>query len=50
MSVQVYKGGAKYETFSYLPVMTADHTRLTYQPGSLPGVFRDLRPGNNILG
>ena len=25
-------------------------TRLTYQPGGLPGVFRDLRPGNNILG
>jgi len=27
MSVQVYKGGAKYETFSYLPVMTADQVR-----------------------
>ena len=24
--------------------------RLTYQTGSLPVVFRDLRPGNHILG
>jgi len=27
MAVQVYKAGTKYETFSYLPVMTADQVR-----------------------
>ena len=25
-------------------------TPLAYQPGSLPGVFRDFRPGDLILG
>jgi ribulose-bisphosphate carboxylase small chain len=27
MAVQVYKAATKYETFSYLPVMTADQVR-----------------------
>ena len=27
MAVQVYKAGTKYETFSYLPTMTADQVR-----------------------